>query len=90
MVPVLTFKFTAVTNISTQNVNAIVIQFKSKLLLSTSGDVLLNPIFKFIACFSGLIKVVFAFVYRFNFNSELHDEKIKRILIDTALQIISR
>ena len=79
------FKFTAVTNISTQNVNVTVIQFKSKLLLSTSGDVLLNSIFKFIVCFGDLVKVVFAFVYCFDFHSELHKEKLKCIILDTAL-----
>ena len=44
-VPVLTFKCTAVANISTQNGNVTVIQFKNELLLSISGDVILNSIF---------------------------------------------
>ena len=75
LVLVLTFKFTAVTNISTQNVYVTVIQFKSKLLVFTSGDVLLNPVFKFILCFSGLIKVVLAFVHCFSFHFKLYKMK---------------
>ena len=72
---VITFKFTAVTNISTQNVYVTVIQFKSKLLVFTSGDVLLDPVFKFIVCFSGLVKVVLAFVHCFSFYFKLYEMK---------------
>ena len=70
-----------------KNVNVTVIQFKNELLLSILGDVLLNSIFKFIACFSDLVKVVFPFVYSFNFHFELHEGKIKCIVTGTALQM---